>query len=331
MEGSKKTKNTVLKGVVVVLALVFVISAVALGLSLWEKSNGEYKGDGENIRNVINYEGKEYVFRTDIETFAVIGLDKTKDDIENNSYNNDQQADFLLLFVIDNTNKKWSAVHINRDTITKMNVLGVGGKKVGTVEKQISLAHTYGSGKDDSCGNVTSAISNMLLGATINHYLSAPMDFVPEYNDMVGGVEVEILDDFTAIDSKLVKGEKVVLSGEQALLYVRERAGLEDSTNSTRMKRQQQYLSALYEKTKKTSVENGGFAKDAVAHFISGFVSDCNSGRLETIFAKLTEYEFSGINTIEGENVKGEEFMEFYPDEKAVNELVVKLFCKEKN
>ena len=40
----------------------------------------------------------------------------------------------------------------------------------------------------------------------------------------------------------------MTLQGEQALRYVRTRYGLEDSTNSTRMARQQQYINALYAK-----------------------------------------------------------------------------------
>ena len=76
------------------------------------------------------------------------------------------------------------------------------------------------------------------------------MDAVPVFNDLVGGVEIEVLDDFTGIDDTLVKGKTVTLMDEHALHYVRTRKDLEDSSNSTRMKRQQQYINALYEKTK---------------------------------------------------------------------------------
>mgnify|MGYP000585160404 FL=1 len=68
------------------------------------------------------------------------------------------------------------------------------------------------------------------------------MDAVPILNDLLGGVEVTVLDDFSGIDDTLIKGETVTLHGDHALTYVRERYGLEDSSNSTRMVRQRQYM-----------------------------------------------------------------------------------------
>lgn len=41
---------------------------------------------------------------------------------------------------------------------------------------------------------------------------------------------------------------------------------------------------------------------------------------------KAGEYELGEIYAMEGEAVVGEEFMEFYPDEAALNSLIAKLF-----
>lgn len=73
------------------------------------------------------------------------------------------------------------------------------------------------------------------------------MGAVPYINDLVGGVPVTVLDDFSGIDDSLVEGETITLKGEQALHYVRIRGGLEDSSNLNRMKRQQQYLESMAE------------------------------------------------------------------------------------
>ena len=45
----------------------------------------------------------------------------------------------------------------------------------------------------------------------------------------------------------------------------------------------------------------------------------------------LHDYTFTGINTVEGEALKGEEFMEFYADEELLKQLVLDLFYEEKN
>ena len=50
--------------------------------------------------------------KKNIETFLVLGLDKFEGQVQSSSYNNDQQADFLMLFVFDNDKKEYSAIVI---------------------------------------------------------------------------------------------------------------------------------------------------------------------------------------------------------------------------
>ena len=168
-------------------SIVLLILAAFFLLRGWEKRQGRFPSH-EIDRDEIIYNDQKYVFRDNIETFLVMGLDKVEGASANDSYNNDQQADFLMLFVFDNEAKKCSAIHINRDAMVDINVLGVAGNTVGTVTKQIALAHTYGNGRDVSCRNTADAVSGLLLGVRINHYISLAMDSVAVINDLVGGV-----------------------------------------------------------------------------------------------------------------------------------------------
>jgi LCP family protein required for cell wall assembly len=231
-----------------------------------------------------------------------------------------------MLFVFDNETKQCTAIHINRDTMVDVHVLGVAGNKIDTLTRQIALAHTYGNGRDISCRNTANSVSSLLKGVKVNHYLSVMMDAVPIFNDLVGGVEVVVLHDFTGIDDTLVKGETVTLMGEQALRYVRTRNGLEDSTNSTRMERQQQYINALYQATQKCIADNDEFIVDASLTMSDYTVSDRSVTQLQALAEKFNQYEFLGIQGIAGESKMGEEYIEFYPDENALMELVVRLF-----
>jgi LCP family protein required for cell wall assembly len=241
-------KSSYIKIGVVAVILIFLVVAGLVLLHRWEDSRGKFP-EHEVEGTTIEYQGKKYALSENVETFLVLGLDKFEGEGMTDSYNNDKQADFLMLFVFDNDTKKCTAIQINRDTMVAVNVLGVAGNKVDTLTRQIALAHTYGNGRDVSCRNTADSVSSLLKGVKVNHYLSVMMDAVPIFNDLVGGVEVVVLHDFTGIDDTLVKGETVTLMGEQALRYVRTRNGLEDSTNSTRMERQQQYINALYDKT----------------------------------------------------------------------------------
>ena len=247
------------KRIILTAVAVVLIAAILVGVVILN-ANSKHSSDGGGAR-YIEYEGKQYVLKDGIETFLVLGLDRYDGEIGDASYNNDQQADFLLLIVFDNYAKTYSSIHINRDTVAEMNVLGIGGKNVGTTKKQISLSHTYGEGGEISNKNTADAVSKLLGGVKINYTMSLTLDSVGIMNDLVGGVTVEILDDFSGVSGadELVKGEKVTLKGDQALLYVRSRKGLEDSSNSARMERQRQYLSALREKMSDCAENDANF------------------------------------------------------------------------
>ncbi|MBO5213245.1 MAG: LCP family protein [Clostridia bacterium] len=326
----RRIRKKLLLGAFVALLLVFLVASALLVLKIWEGNQGHYS-DPNPEDHVFIYDGKEYLPKENVETFLILGLDKYERDIpELDSYNNDRQADFLLLFVFDNDAKTVSAIHVNRDTMANINVLGVAGNPVDSVTKQIALAHTYGNGREVSCRNTADSVSDLLLGAKVNHYLSLTMDSVPVFNDLVGGVEVTVLDDFTGIDDTLIKGEKITLMGEQALRYVRTRYGLEDNTNSTRMARQQQYFNALYDRFLQCVEKDEEFLIDASLEMSDYIVSDRSVTQMQDLANKFKEYEYIGIRQIDGESRKGEEFIEFYPYSTSVQKIVSELFYEPK-
>jgi len=328
----KTNKKASKKALMLVLVCVLVLSSALLVISIWENQQ-DFTGDEtfQPSSTGVELNGVEYELNENIETILVMGLDKYEDEIDTSSYNNDQQADFLMLFILDNQNKTCKALHINRDTMTEMNVLGVAGQEIGTITQQLALSHTYGNGQNVSCRNTAKAVSNLLYDIDITHYVSVTMDAVPVYNDLIGGVTVEVLDDFTGIDDTLVQGEKVTLMGDHALIYVRSRYGMDDSTNNHRMIRQRQYLEELYKITREKVEEDEGFILTAWEQLTPYTVSDCYEQDLQRIYEKASDYEYLGTEYIEGESVKGERFMEFYPDEDALKELVIKTFYTPKN
>ncbi|MBE7064577.1 MAG: LytR family transcriptional regulator [Ruminococcaceae bacterium] len=328
---AKGFKKKYLRYAFVVLLCVFIVSAVLLCLGLWEKNHRKYNSGTVELEDSFEYKGKEYILDKDVETFLVLGLDKYEGTSDDEDFGNDMQSDFLMLYVFDNADKTCSAIHINRDTMTKTDVLGVAGNDIGDKIQQIALAHTEGNGKEVSCRNVADAVSGLLMGRKVNHYMSVTMEAVPVFNDMVGGVEVTVLDDFAGIDDTLVKGETVNLMGEHALRYVRTRWGVADSSNTSRMARQKQYLTALYEKTLEKINEDDKFIAEASLAISDHIVSDRSVTQLQEITEKLSTYEFKGIRYIDGENKVGTEWVEFYPDEDSVKELVVDLFYEPKN
>lgn len=318
-------KRKIISNIIIVLLIgVFVFSALMM-IKEWEKQRGVYTG-GDVTQTDIKFEGKRYELKDNLQTILVMGLDKFASDVTTGSYNNDQQADFLLLIVIDRDNESYDLVHINRDTMTEITMLGVGGQAIGTEVGQIALSHSYGSGGKDSCRNTVLAVSEFFGGAAIDNYLSLTMDAVPILNDAVGGVTVTISDDFSGIDDTLVQGEQVTLRGEHALNYVRTRYGMEDSTNVARMARQREYLTALWDAVVSCVNEDEEFIVNASLEIADYMVTDCTSAQLERLFETVNAYGAPEIRTIEGDSIKGEDFMEFYADEDALQRLIIELF-----
>ena len=318
------------KKVIAILVLALLIVSSLMILEVWDSQKGQFTGITSTKNDVVKYNGVEYDLNPNVETFLVLGLDKNKNDTSSESHSGGTvQADFLMLFVFDNEKQTTAAIQINRDTMANVHRLDIAGNHIGVVEKkQIALAYNYAF--DDkgliNCRNTAESVSDLLLGVKVNHYISLTMDCVVEMNDLVGGVEVTVLHDFSGIDDELVLGETVTLKGKQALTYVRTRYGLEDSTNNTRMERQQQYVDALISKTV-SLIESDGEFVFTLADKLGPFIEyDTTDYRLKQFAEKFDSYEFTGIRTIEGKSVAGEEFMEFYPDETSIWQIVLDLF-----
>ncbi len=326
MNNTTDRKSRYMRAVTIILSVVLLFSVALLAISIWERNQGNYSGEGTKESDIVEYNGEEYAPRKDIETVLILGLDKFEADIDNSSYDNSQVADFLILMVIDKANSSWSAIHINRDTIAEVNILSVSGETIGTEKKQIALAHTEGNGKEVSCRNVADAVSKLLGGIKIDRYISVTMDTVPLYNDMVGGVALEILDDFTDVDPEMVKGETITLMGDQALTYVRTRYDVDDSSNLHRMERQKQYLNALYKKTLGCIDNEEDFIVKSTTKMFGYMVTNCTLNKLQSLTETVSDYTFEKLYDIEGESVLGEKFMEFHPDKDSVKQLVMNIF-----
>ena len=332
----KKSRKSMLKPILLILLLIVAAAVVLVGIHVWETKQSEAavaaqlaEAEEDATEGLTYFEDAWYALREDLELVLVLGIDDFEEDISEEIYRNTQQSDFLMLLILDEENESFSVLHLNRDIMTEITVLGVTGQKAGTTTAQLALAHTYGSGAEDSCRNTVEAVEDLLYGVEIDHYVSLTMDAVAILNDLVGGVTVTVLDDLTSADEELVEGATVTLEGEQALTYVRTRYGLEDSTNLTRMKRQQQYLEALLEQARAAMAEDADFSASALLELSSYIVSDCSATKLSELSGQVAEYEYLAVYEIEGEATVGDEYMEYYVDETALQELVIELFYEE--
>lgn len=270
-------------------------------------------------------EGIEYFPRQDITVMMVLGIDQNGPVADSGSYKNPGAADMVALLIFDEKAETVSVLSLNRDTMLQMPVLGVGGKQAGTAFGQLTLSHTYGSGLEDSCENTRATVSEFLYGVTIDYYLSMNMDAISVLNDAVGGVTVHVTDDFSAVNPTISMGE-MTLRGQQAIDFVRTRKDVGDQLNISRMERQKDYISGFLKAMQKKMEESNTFALTAYEDIAPYVVSDISANAFSGILQRYSGYSLAEIVTPEGENVLGEKYYEFYPDEEALDELILRLF-----
>lgn len=307
----------------VILILLFVIGYS--GLQILE-STVLYSGQPEEAAGTsktVFWDGIPYYPRQDITVILLLGIDESGPVQDSGSYNNTGEADMVTLLICDETNEQIRLLNLNRDTMLQIPVLGIGGRQAGIVTGQLALAHTYGSGLEDSCENTRTAVSNFLNGIQIDHYIAVNMDAIPLLNDAVGGVRVMVTDDFSAIDPEILPGEHVLV-GDQATTFVRSRRNLGDQLNISRMERQKEYLNAflpaLIEKN------SDSFVLSVYEQVSPYLVTDCSANLISSMLRRYGSYTIAEILSPAGENVQGPQYYEFYPDEKLLEALIIELF-----
>ncbi len=338
MEIKKENRKRIFLSVVAVIltaCLLFLVFRIFLIIESYLGKSKNTGGDAYGYRNGGRPEylidGEWYIQKDKLETFLIIGIDKYEAAIRNeNGYRNTEQSDALFLLAVDRDNETYSIIHINRDTMANIRMLDLNGDPYNSFEGQLALSHTYGSGREDSCQNTVWSVSDYLYGLQIDHYASLSMDAVAILNDEIGGVTLSVLDDMTVIDKELVKGKTVTLRGNQSLNYVRSRQELVNSTNLERMKRQRQYVTAFLEQANKALSDNSGLSADMLLSVSEYLITDLSAQEILALTDIIKNYKFTGIEAISGEAHKGEQFMEFYADETALKELVIKTFYEKK-
>ena len=275
------------------------------------------------------FNGVPYVLNPDVSAYLFIGVDKSGEVQEEEGFNVGGQADVLLLAVINDADKTYHILQLNRDTMAEIRVLSMTGNPMNTFTGQLALSHYYGSGFEDSCENTVWSVSKFLYDAPIDGYISLRMDAIPVLNDWAGGVTVTIQDDFSSIDPSLKIGETITLNGQQAYNFIRSRQNVEDQSNLNRMARHRQYLSGLAQQLKTKVGDNAASVAELYQLLEPYMVTDMGSGTITQLAERCRGYTDGGTITLEGEAVKGEQFMEFHVDEQNLRETVIQLFYTE--
>ncbi|MBP3873325.1 MAG: LCP family protein, partial [Lachnospiraceae bacterium] len=279
----------------------------------------------------IDLNDLEYSTSDSLKSYLFIGTDHSGNESAKDDSYQGSMADFLLLMILNKTNKTYGFIQLNRDTMTGVYLIDDDGEPAGVYEEQLCTAHWYGRSRQQSCLNTVDTVSDLLGGLTIDGYYSVGMDDIAQLNHIIGGATVTIEDDFSKSDPSLVKGETVTLTDEQAYNYLHARMDVGDGENTSRMRRQRTYMEAVYDKVIDRVKSEKNFLDDITDTLGDSVTTNMNGddfGQIRNVFRDGVSL---GINEPDGETTVGTklddglEHTEFYMDVASLAKIMIKL------
>ncbi len=330
--------------IVSILALIIGILAVAAGVFAFLRfrdSQSAFRSGTEETVNTdmtqsskeavsgkeIIWEGKDYVYNTDIRNILFLGVDKKDEVMETQEYaGHGGQADCIILLSLNTKEKTAAMLNISRDSMTDIDIYDMSGDFIGTQKAQLALQYAYGDGEKRSCWLMKKAVANLLNDIPIHGYMALNIDGISIINDVLGGVEITIPSDYTSIDEAFVEGKTLTLSGSQAEKYVRYRDINELGSNNGRMERQNQFLKALVRLLKVKTSENSGLIDTLFNAGKPYMTTDLTVEQLEEYASYTLDDTFIKVP---GETQAGEAHDEYIVDVKKLMDVLIKMLYKE--
>lgn len=340
-------KRVKIKKIICLLLAVILIATVALigtiyivrwygRSSLLRENNNPWSSSinsnaDEIVAEVID--GETYYYQPDILNILCVGIDKegelTGVDYSGNSRG---QSDAIFLISLDLRKKDIRIITVPRDTVVNLEMYDVLGNYMGTAEGQIALQYAYGDGMQQSAELVSDRVSDIFGTILISGYAVFDLECIQILNDLIGGVDVTMDQDYTMLDEAFVEGETVHLTGEQTMHFVRNRDTEIPASAYTRLNRQKLYLEAFATQAKLAIKENIGLPAAILEEVKNYMVTDMSTAQILYLATEVVNYDFSGdsMYVLEGSIVNNNGYEWYYLDQDALNELKIRLFYVKK-
>ncbi len=280
----------------------------------------------------IRYEDKIYEYNDHILTFLIMGIDKRTPVREAKDATDGGQSDALFLVVVNPDLKDIKIIAVNRDTMVDIYMYGLEENNVTPVIKgQITLQHGFGDGLEQSCEAEVKAVSDLFYGLPINGYAAINMGAISEMTELVGGVDLTVMEDLTQVHSDWTQGAFVSLTGEDAYDYVHYRDTTVFESARGRLERQKQFLGVLVNKAKAATKKDITLPVQMYQQLAKYMVTDISVDEAVYLATQVLDYHFDvgEIYTMEGTTIMGDKFEEFYPDYEALKDLMIRVFYRE--
>ena len=343
VQQKKKRLSTPLLIFIILMAVTAVLCAIVAGIWLHGRSSLRNGGSAPTVTPggteqldsyTVLHDGKYYRYKEHMVNLLLIGVDSDNKPAAPLPYGSDNQADVILVAALDTDANKMTLISVSRDTMCDIGVPDDTGEISGVAHTQLALSFSNGDGLYESCRLCREAVSQLFYGLQFDGCAAFYMGGIGRLNDAVGGVTVNVLDDypFTNVPGgwNMYPGQNVTLTGQQARLYIQCRRG--DATgNEDRMQRQKQYMLALIGQAK-ARVASSPASVLPLYNAVSDYVlTDLDLGKLTYLATQAAGMSFSGdMLRVTGQAALGDgNRVELTVDQEALYDLILDVFYDE--
>lgn len=341
MKNSQKKNqkiNKIIQSVIICAALAVI---VLMGFLIYHESESKRHNDsyGDSADNrdysSVEADGKTYNYNTGLINILFIGFDSSADiettEGKNSNTGENGRADSIYVLSLDRRNKTMQILALSRDTMTDIEVTDASGAIAGWGRDHLAFAFSYGDGKDKSCRLTSDAVSRLINNIPIVYYCAANINSLSTIINIVGDVEVQVPnDDLKQFGPEYEKGKTLTINESNIERFVRYRDTGTDFSNEGRMERQKVFLDAYMKKFKSVAGQEDTLVR--TTKMLSTLITNISVGELNDFISLYSESTFD-MNTDyykpAGENKTGQAHDEFYIDEKAFQEMILKMFYKD--
>ena len=308
------------KNIIILAAAAAAVLIAAAGLFIMENRKSDEVTDSS--KDTYDIEGVECTKKQNVETYLILGTDRNDEDEDDRV-----RADTIMVLTIDRQEEAYALLPLNRDAIVNFEVKDDEGEVLGEATSQLALVYTSAGDDEEGCERTEQAVSKMLGDQFINGYVAINMDSIGKINNLLGGVDVTIEDDF-GDGSGFTPGQSVHLTDEQAERFVRGRKGVGDGTNENRMKRQEAYLDGALNAFKEKCLEDSSFVENAMEEMEDCMVTDMTNAQFSKIGKILEGNKRIDVPDIKYTRTINEDtkLAEVIYDETTLNYAIIKLF-----
>lgn len=331
----RKKQKMLILGLAAAVAFVGLAATVVIN-KLKEQKN--YHVTGANSVDVgagyryTEYNGKKYQYNNRVTTLLYAGLDSFDELKQTATYGDKARADSIMLIVLDEASKKMSVVAINRDTMTEVHRFSRNGGDLGTYVTHLGYAYANGDGGTASCENLKTAVSTLFNNLPIDGYMVSNQTSIAMINDLVGGVTVTVPNNDLATQyPELTEGNIVTLDESNVRAYVQQRDTAVDFSNEGRIERQKSFVLSFMDEFGTLVKDNSMQVWDELEECSNWMQTDITKNRYLSLADAFSQTNLApdSYYILEGEDQLGELHDEFYYDEDALQELIIKLFYRE--